>query len=97
MVPKAGAGSGNCVSLKAVGAWRRCRYRVPGSCGFMLTENRECLGTWAHVEVWRRAGGDEWTREEIAAGGVVRLETCGGGVAMNDLYRGGLEDAPPSS
>ena len=62
--------------------------RLPSLREYVLISHRR-----AQVEVWRRAGGDEWTREEIAAGGVVHLETCGGGVAVDEIYRGGLEDA----
>ena len=45
------------------------------------------------IEVWRRTDSGDWTREEARVGGRVRLTSVGCEVSVDDVYRGGLEDA----
>jgi Uma2 family endonuclease len=66
--------------------------RVPSLRECVLVSHRERL-----VEVWRRNGEHAWTREEARGGGQIRLESLGCAVAVDDVYRGGLEDAGPGS
>lgn len=62
--------------------------RIPSLRECVLVSHRE-----PRVEVWKRGDGDGWSREEAGAGARIRLESLGGEVAVDDIYRGGLQDA----
>lgn len=48
----------------------------------------------AHVTLHRRKDGtDDWETSEATAGGLVDLVSVGAALAVDDVYRGGLEDA----
>jgi len=46
-----------------------------------------------HVWLHRRAEGGGWTTSEAVAGESVKMQSIGGVIAVDDVYRDGLEDA----
>jgi Uma2 family endonuclease len=62
--------------------------RIPSLAECVLISHRE-----PRVEVWRRGPNDVWRREEASAGSRLRLESLGCEIAVDEIYRGGLEDA----
>jgi Uma2 family endonuclease len=57
---------------------------------------RECLlvsHRQPQVEVWCRRNGDQWERRTAGRGDRVRLESLGCEIAVDDIYRRGLEDS----
>jgi Uma2 family endonuclease len=63
--------------------------QIPSLRECVLISHRE-----PRVEIWRRVAGDAWSRDEVAAGAELRLVSLGCGIAVNEVYRGGLEDRP---
>lgn len=63
--------------------------QIPSLRECVLISHRE-----PRVEIWRRVPGDAWSREQVAAGGELRLLSVGCGIAVDDVYRGGLDDRP---
>lgn len=61
---------------------------------------RECLLV-SHrepgIEIWRRRGDGPWERQAAGRGERVRLPSLDCEIAVDDIYRGGLEDSPGSS
>jgi Uma2 family endonuclease len=62
--------------------------KVPSLRECLLISHRE-----TRVELWRRGDADAWVRHEVGAGGRIRLESLDGEISVDDIYRGGLEDA----
>lgn len=62
--------------------------RIPSLRECVLVSHRE-----PRVEVWRRGAARDWQRETAGAGGRLRLMSLDCEIAVDDVYRGGLEDA----
>ena len=54
----------------------------------MLISHRE-----PRVDVWRRQPDDTWVQVTAGAGDTVRLASLDDEVRVDEIYRGGLEDA----
>jgi Uma2 family endonuclease len=61
--------------------------RIPSLKECVLVSHRR-----AQVEVWRRNESGGWSHEETTAGGTIRLASLGCEIAVDDIYRGGLQD-----
>lgn len=62
--------------------------QLPSLKEYVLVSLREPL-----IQVWRRNEEAAWLQEEAHAGGRVRLLSLGCEIAVDDVYRDGLEDA----
>jgi len=62
--------------------------RIPSLRECVLVSHRE-----PRVEVWRRSAAGRWERDAAVSGEVIRLKSLDCEIAVDDIYRGGLEDA----
>lgn len=63
--------------------------RVPALKEYVLVSHRA-----PHIEIWRRGADGGWTHAEAKAGEKIRLDSLDCEVAVDDVYAGGLLDAP---
>jgi Uma2 family endonuclease len=66
--------------------------RIPSLRDFVLVSHRK-----PELELWRREGGDSWSHQTIGAGGTVEIQSIGGSLRVDDIYRRALGAADPRS
>lgn len=63
--------------------------RIPSLRECVLISHRKPL-----VVVWRRGADDTWVHDQAGPGGRIRMVSLDCDVAVDEIYRNGLEDAP---
>lgn len=66
--------------------------RIPSLREYVLICHRK-----AEIEIWRRGDEGAWVQHRAGVGGRIHLESLDCEVAVDDVYRGGLEDARSSA
>jgi Uma2 family endonuclease len=74
--------------LHLVDADRQHYQRLPSVKEVLLVSHRE-----PHLVVYRRGEAGGWTSHEARAGGTIDLASVGARLAVDDVYRDGIEDA----